>query len=79
MTRKCWNCIGEFTLERIGQFPVIVFITITDDLERLLGIDSREDKIFQRAVMTVLKAIYEEDFLGFLRTDSAWDTASIMM
>lgn len=30
-----------------------------------LGISALEDKILQRAVVTVLNAIYEEDFLGF--------------
>jgi hypothetical protein len=29
------------------------------------GIAALEDKIVQRAVVEVLKAIYEEDFLGF--------------
>ncbi len=33
--------------------------------ERKLGIASLEDKIVQHAVVTVLNAIYEEDFLGF--------------
>jgi len=30
-----------------------------------LGIASLEDKIVQQAVVTVLNAIYEENFLGF--------------
>jgi retron-type reverse transcriptase len=30
-----------------------------------LGIAALEDKIVQRAVVEVLNAIYEEDFLGF--------------
>ena len=30
-----------------------------------MGIASLEDKIVQQAVVTVLNAIYEEDFLGF--------------
>jgi hypothetical protein len=30
-----------------------------------LGITALEDKIVQRAEVTVLNAIYEEDFLGF--------------
>jgi hypothetical protein len=30
-----------------------------------LGIAAREDKIVQQAVVTILNAIYEEDFLGF--------------
>ena len=32
---------------------------------RPLGIAALEDKIVQRAVVEVLNAIYEEDFLGF--------------
>ena len=35
------------------------------DKQRPLGIATLEDKIVQRAVVTVLNAIYEEDFLGF--------------
>ncbi len=33
--------------------------------QRPLGITALEDKIVQRAMVTVLGAIYEEDFLGF--------------
>jgi retron-type reverse transcriptase len=33
--------------------------------QRPLGIASLEDKIVQRAVVEVLNAIYENDFLGF--------------
>jgi len=33
--------------------------------QRPLGIASLEDKVLQRAVVAVLNAIYEEDFLGF--------------
>ena len=36
-----------------------------DGTQRPLGIASLEDKIVQRAVVDVLNAIYEEDFLGF--------------
>ncbi|MDP9074918.1 MAG: reverse transcriptase domain-containing protein [Actinomycetota bacterium] len=32
---------------------------------RPLGIASLEDKIVQRAVVEVLNAVYEEDFVGF--------------
>jgi RNA-directed DNA polymerase len=32
--------------------------------QRPLGIAALEDKIVQRAVVAVLSAIYEEDFLG---------------
>jgi group II intron reverse transcriptase/maturase len=35
------------------------------DKQRPLGIAAVEDKIVQRAVVVVLNAIYEEDFLGF--------------
>ncbi len=33
--------------------------------KRPLGIAALEDKIVQRAMVEVLNAIYEEDFLGF--------------
>lgn len=42
-----------------------VTIPKADGRERLLGIAALEDKIVQRAVVGVLNAIYEEDFLGF--------------
>jgi RNA-directed DNA polymerase len=35
------------------------------DNQRPLGIAALEDKIVQRAMVDVLNAIYEEDFLGF--------------
>lgn len=41
------------------------FIPKPDGRQRPLGITALEDKIVQRAVVTVLNAIYEEDFLGF--------------
>jgi retron-type reverse transcriptase len=41
------------------------FIPKADARERPLGIAALEDKIVQRAVVEVLNAIYEEDFLGF--------------
>src|SRR4051812_31187698 len=37
----------------------------TDGRQRPLGIASVEDKVVQRAVVEVLNAIYETDFLGF--------------
>jgi group II intron reverse transcriptase/maturase len=40
------------------------FIPKSDGKRRPLGITALEDKIVQRAVVTVLNAIYEEDFLG---------------
>src|SRR2546430_2056039 len=33
--------------------------------QRPLGVAALEDKIVQQAVVTILNAIYEEDFLGF--------------
>jgi RNA-directed DNA polymerase len=42
-----------------------VFIPKPDGRQRPLGIASLEDKIVQRAVVQVLNAIYEQDFLGF--------------
>jgi len=41
------------------------FIPKADGKQRPLGVTALEDKIVQRAVVTVLNAIYEEDFLGF--------------
>ena len=41
------------------------FIAKPDGKQRPLGITALEDKIVQRAVVTVLGSIYEEDFLGF--------------
>lgn len=42
-----------------------VFIPKADGGLRPLGIATLEDKILQRAVMEVLNAVYEADFLGF--------------
>src|SRR6202521_3689108 len=41
------------------------YIPKPDGRQRPLGIAAVEDKILQRAVVAVLNAIYEEDFLGF--------------
>ncbi len=42
-----------------------VFIAKTHGRLRLLGVAALEDKIVQRALVEVLNAIYEADFLGF--------------
>jgi RNA-directed DNA polymerase len=42
-----------------------VYIPKPDGRQRPLAVAALEDKIVQRAVTTVLNAIYEEDFLGF--------------
>jgi RNA-directed DNA polymerase len=42
-----------------------VYIPKPDGRQRPLAIAALEDKIVQRAVATLLNAIYEEDFLGF--------------
>ena len=41
------------------------FIPKPDGRQRPLGIAALEDKVVQRAVVAVLNAVYEEDFLGF--------------
>jgi len=41
-----------------------VYIPKPDGRQRPLGITALEDKIVQQAVVTVLNAIYEEDFIG---------------
>ncbi len=41
------------------------YIAKADGRQRPLGVPALEDKIVQRAVVEVLNAIYEQDFLGF--------------
>ena len=42
-----------------------VFIPKSDGRQRPLGVAALEDKIVQRAVVEVMNAIYEQDFVGF--------------
>jgi group II intron reverse transcriptase/maturase len=42
-----------------------VFIPKPDGRQRPLGVTTLEDKVVQRALVTVLNCIYETDFLGF--------------
>jgi RNA-directed DNA polymerase len=42
-----------------------VFISKEDGRQRPLGVTTLEDKLVQRATVTVLNGIYETDFLGF--------------
>jgi group II intron reverse transcriptase/maturase len=42
-----------------------VFIPKADGRQRPIGVPALEDKVVQRAVVEVLNAIYETDFLGF--------------
>ena len=42
-----------------------VFVPKADGRQRPLGVASLEDKILQRALVEVLNAVYEQDFVGF--------------
>jgi len=73
-----WGAYGEQLEEQLAKLHARVhraayralpsrrkMIPKPDGRERPLGIASLEDKIVQRAVVEILNAIYEEDFLGF--------------
>jgi len=73
-----WEAYGEDLENKLGDLHVRLqrgayralpsrrrMIPKPDGRERPLGIASLEDKIVQRAVVEVLNAIYEADFLGF--------------
>lgn len=63
------NLLDLHTRLHTGRYRVSpsrrAFIPKADGRQRPLGIATLEDKIAQRAVVEVLNAIYETDFLGF--------------
>ena len=75
---QAWRAYGETLEESLGDLaarlkrgayrakPVRrVYIPKTDGRQRPIGVTTLEDKIVQRATVTVLNAIYETDFLNF--------------
>lgn len=63
-----------------------VYIPKPDGRQRPLGVAALEDKIVQQAVVEILNAIYEDDFLGFSygfrpgrSAHDAWDALSVAL
>jgi len=54
------------------------YIPKADERRRPLGVIALEDKVVQRAVVEVLNAIYEQDFLGFSWALGAVDVIGII-
>jgi RNA-directed DNA polymerase len=61
-----------------------IYLPKPDGRQRPIGIAALEDKIVQQAVVTILNAIYEEDFRGFRygfrpgrSPHNAWDALSV--